>query len=83
MTQTVSPLSEQDVYLWNEGTHFRAYQALGAHPGSRGGEPGTWFAVWAPNAERVSVMGAWNSWSKQVDAMSLRGSSTGNGVGWG
>jgi 1,4-alpha-glucan branching enzyme len=75
VTQRSSPLSEQDVYLWNEGTHFRAYQALGAHPGSRGGEAGTWFAVWAPNAERVSVIGDWNGWSKETDPMTLRGSS--------
>ena len=70
-----SPLSEQDLYLWNEGTHYRAYERLGAHPGSRGGERGTWFAVWAPNAERVSVIGDWNGWAKGADPLSLRGSS--------
>ena len=59
-----SILSDEDVYLFNEGTHVRLYEKLGAHPAKDGGLPGTAFAVWAPNAERVTVMGDFNEWSK-------------------
>jgi 1,4-alpha-glucan branching enzyme len=70
-----SPISEQNLYLFNEGTHYRLYDHLGAHPGSLDGTDGTWFAVWAPNAVRVSVMGDWNDWAKDADPLALRGSS--------
>ena len=50
-------LSDKDIYLFNEGTHFHLYERLGAHPGILDGVQGTHFAVWAPNAEQVSVMG--------------------------
>jgi 1,4-alpha-glucan branching enzyme len=70
-----SPISEQDLYLFNEGTHFRLYDRLGAHPGTRDGEDGIWFAVWAPNAERVSVIGDWNDWMKGADPLAPRGGS--------
>ena len=46
----MTDLTEHDIYLFREGTHFRAYDRLGAHLGTRGGEPGASFAVWAPNA---------------------------------
>jgi 1,4-alpha-glucan branching enzyme len=68
-------LTDQDVYLFNEGSHFRLYEKLGAHPGTRDGHPGTWFAVWAPNAERVSVLGDWNGWKPDSDRLSPTGSS--------
>ena len=70
-----SPLSEQDLYLFNEGTHFRLHEKLGAHAGTEDGKEGTWFAVWAPNAERVSVIGDWNLWDKRASLMTLRGAS--------
>jgi 1,4-alpha-glucan branching enzyme len=70
-----SPLSEQDLYLFNKDTHFRLHEKLGAHAGTEDGEEGTWFAVWAPNAERVSVIGDWNLWDKRANPMTLRGSS--------
>jgi 1,4-alpha-glucan branching enzyme len=70
-----SPITEQDLYLFNEGTHFRLYEKLGAHPGTDGDEEGTWFAVWAPNAEQMSVIGEWNLWDKRADLMTLRGTS--------
>jgi len=71
----VSLLSDQDVYLFNEGTHYRLYEHLGSHPGTEDGQNGTWFAVWAPNAERVSLMGDWNGWDKAADPLALRGGS--------
>ena len=70
-----SPITEQDLFLFNEGTHFRLYEKLGAHPGTDGGREGTWFAVWAPNAEQVFVIGDWNGWDKRADPMTVRGAS--------
>ncbi|MGA7924215.1 MAG: 1,4-alpha-glucan branching enzyme, partial [Thermoplasmata archaeon] len=69
------PLSDYEVYLFNEGTSTRAYNALGAHPSHRGGEAGTFFAVWAPNAQAMSVIGEWNHWTPGQDRLEPRGSS--------
>jgi 1,4-alpha-glucan branching enzyme len=71
----ISPITEQDLYLFNEGTHYRLHEKLGAHPGFEEEEEGTRFAVWAPNAERVSVIGDWNDWAKGKDLLAERGSS--------
>jgi 1,4-alpha-glucan branching enzyme len=60
-----SLLSDDDLYLFNEGSHIRLYERLGAHPLSIGARTGTYFAVWAPNARRVSVAGDFNGWDKQ------------------
>jgi 1,4-alpha-glucan branching enzyme len=68
-------LSNQDLYLFNEGTHLRLYDKLGAHPGTWEGEPGTHFAVWAPNARRVSVVGDFNGWDPLGDPLEPRASS--------
>jgi 1,4-alpha-glucan branching enzyme len=57
-----STLGELDVYLLGEGTHLRAYDRLGAHVTSIDGVDGVSFAVWAPNASRVSVIGQFNAW---------------------
>ena len=59
----VSLLDSTDVHLFNEGRHFRLYEKLGSHPMTVGGVPGVLFAVWAPNAERVAVIGDFNSWN--------------------
>ncbi|HEX2642696.1 MAG TPA: 1,4-alpha-glucan branching protein GlgB [Thermoanaerobaculia bacterium] len=66
-----SLISAQDLYFFNEGTHYRLYERLGAHPQ----EDGTFFAVWAPDAESVSVIGEWNGWTRGTDPLSPRGSS--------
>jgi 1,4-alpha-glucan branching enzyme len=70
-----SPITEQDLYLFNEGTHFRLYEKLGAHAGTNEGEDGVWFAVWAPNADSVAVIGDWNDWDRRADLLSARGAS--------
>jgi 1,4-alpha-glucan branching enzyme len=71
----VSLLTDQDLYLFNEGSHFHLYDKLGAHP-IGGEEPdATAFAVWAPNAERVCVMGDFNGWNPAADALRPRGAS--------
>jgi 1,4-alpha-glucan branching enzyme len=71
----VTLLTDQDLYLFNEGSHFHLYEKLGAHPVAIDGAVGTYFAVWAPNAERVSVMGDFNSWDKASHPLRSRGSS--------
>ena len=58
-----SGLGEQDLFLFAEGTHSRLYERLGAHPARFGGRDGVRFAVWAPEAESVSVVGDFNGWS--------------------
>ncbi|TAH36943.1 MAG: 1,4-alpha-glucan branching protein GlgB [Planctomycetota bacterium] len=70
-----SRITEDDLYLFNEGSLFRAYDKLGAHLEERGGERGCSFAVWAPNAERVSVMGDFNGWSRGIAPLRPRGVS--------
>ncbi|MFW6134734.1 MAG: 1,4-alpha-glucan branching protein GlgB [Elusimicrobiota bacterium] len=59
---TSSILSKDDVFIFNEGTHYQLYRHLGAHPVSRDKQDGIHFAVWAPNAESVSVIGDFNNW---------------------
>jgi 1,4-alpha-glucan branching enzyme len=68
-------LTEQDVYLFNEGTHVRIYDKLGAHPMAVDGAAGTHFAVWAPNAKNVCVMGDFNGWNTHKNH--LRSSDSG------
>jgi 1,4-alpha-glucan branching enzyme len=75
-------LTEQDIYLFREGTHFRAYEKLGAHPTEGGpvrvdGAAGTHFAVWAPNAARVSVVGDFNGWRPDAHPLQQRQDSSG------
>jgi 1,4-alpha-glucan branching enzyme len=70
-------LSDLDLHLMGEGTHYRAYELLGAHCMSLLGVAGVRFAVWAPNAQRVSVVGDWNGWDGRVHPMRLH---PGNGI---
>jgi 1,4-alpha-glucan branching enzyme len=64
----------QDSYWFREGTHSRLYERLGCHLGSGGGAR---FAVWAPNAESVSVIGDWNGWSESADRLEPDAEGTG------
>jgi 1,4-alpha-glucan branching enzyme len=62
-TETPSTrISNDDLFLFNEGSHAGLYRFLGAHPETHGGKKGTWFAVWAPSAREVSVVGDFNEW---------------------
>jgi len=72
-----SLLTEHDVYLFKEGNHFNLYDKLGAHPLEQGGAEGTLFAVWAPGAGSVSVMGEFNGWSKDSHPLSARWDGSG------
>ena len=66
-------LTEFDLHLLGEGTHFRTYEKLGAHLRTVEGVSGVHFAVWAPNAERVSVKGDFNQWDGRTHPLHLRG----------
>jgi 1,4-alpha-glucan branching enzyme len=68
-------LGDLDMQLFNEGNHFRTYDKLGAHAMTLDGAPGVLFAVWAPNAARVSVVGDFNGWDGRRHPMRIRGSS--------
>jgi len=70
-------LSDYDLHLLGEGTHYRAYEKLGAHVADLEGVSGVRFAVWAPNARRVSVVGDVNGWDGRVHPMRLH---PGNGI---
>ncbi|QOI56861.1 1,4-alpha-glucan branching enzyme [Rouxiella badensis] len=65
-------LEELDIWLLAEGTHLRPYEKLGAHPLTLDGVEGVMFAVWAPNATRVSVVGDFNYWDGRRHPMRLR-----------
>jgi 1,4-alpha-glucan branching enzyme len=64
-----SVLTDLDFYLFAEGTHYRAYEKLGAHVGYRDGHRGVHFAVWAPNARFVSVIGDFNRWDPSTNPL--------------
>jgi 1,4-alpha-glucan branching enzyme len=68
-------LSDNDLHYFNEGTHSRLYEKLGAHPLTVDEAQGTYFAVWAPNAGQVCVIGDFNGWHKDSHAMQPRGQS--------
>jgi len=68
-------LGELDLYLLAEGKHEHAYQKLGAHPAQAQGVRGVSFAVWAPNAAGVSVVGDFNGWDGRLNMMRLLGGS--------
>jgi len=71
----VTLLTDQDLYLFNEGTHVRLYEKLGAHPMTVDGIEGTYFALWAPDAEQIFVMGDFNGWNKTGHSLRTRGHS--------
>ncbi|MCL2717854.1 MAG: 1,4-alpha-glucan branching protein GlgB [Lachnospiraceae bacterium] len=62
-------ISKDDQYLFAKGTHYDIYKKLGAHPSEENGKKGTFFAVWAPNAEAVYVIGTFNSWDEKAHQM--------------
>ena len=68
-------LSKDDLYLFNEGTHFHLYDKLGARIIQHDGTTGTYFAVWAPDAEEVSVIGVFNDWTPGTHPLRVRANS--------
>jgi 1,4-alpha-glucan branching enzyme len=71
----VSMLGDQDLYLFGEGSHVRLYNKLGARPLTLQGTAGTYFAVWAPSAAQVCVMGDFNGWDSTRHPLRAKGSS--------
>ena len=74
-SQGVTLLTDNDLYLFNEGSHFRLYGQMGAHPVTVNGKNGTYFAVWAPDARQVSVIGEFNGWDTQSHHLQPKGQS--------
>jgi 1,4-alpha-glucan branching enzyme len=70
-----SLLTSQDLYLFNEGRHYRCYNKLGAHLIEARDGGGTCFSVWAPNAREVSVIGSFNEWDEHAHRLAPRGNS--------
>lgn len=68
-------LTDYDLYLFSQGKHLNSYERLGAHLREVDGVHGVNFAVWAPNAHRISVIGDFNGWDARVHPMRLRGES--------
>jgi 1,4-alpha-glucan branching enzyme len=73
----VSLLTEHDIYLFKEGNHFGLYEKLGSHVLHVNGVEGTLFAVWAPNAAKVSVIGDFNGWDRDSHPLALRHDGSG------
>jgi 1,4-alpha-glucan branching enzyme len=71
----VSLLTAEDLYLFNEGSHYRIYDKLGAHMVQAGSETGTCFSVWAPNAREVYVIGSFNGWDHRSHPLERKAGS--------
>jgi 1,4-alpha-glucan branching enzyme len=70
-------LSDFDIYLFRQGAHYQLGDRLGSHRGTVDGEDGTYFSVWAPNAESVSVIGDFNGWQPRAHPLAPRWDSSG------
>ncbi|MFN2366966.1 MAG: 1,4-alpha-glucan branching enzyme, partial [Desulfurivibrionaceae bacterium] len=68
-------ISDYDLHLLSQGTHYRSWEKLGAHIIATEDGPATHFALWAPNAERVSVIGDFNDWDGAAHPMERIGES--------
>ncbi len=85
----VSLLTDHDIYLFKEGNHFRLHDKLGVHLLRADGQEGALFAVWAPNAERLCVVGDFNGWDEAAHSLAPRQDGSGiwegfiPGVGYG
>src|SRR5512143_481796 len=73
----VSLLTDHDIYLFKQGNHFKVYEKLGSHVMTVDDTAGTLFAVWAPNAAKVSVIGDFNGWDKHAHALRVRDDGSG------
>ncbi len=80
--ESVSRFSEFDIFLFKEGKHFKLYDKLGSHVMEYKGVVGTYFAVWAPNAHSVSVMGNFNGWNREGHPLMPRWDGSGIWEGW-
>ena len=79
-TPTVTAYSlftDYDINLWRAGKNFRAYDKLGSHVVEVEGKTGTYFAIWAPSAKGVSVIGDFNGWNRSAHPLNARWDSSG------
>ena len=80
MSTSVLPyslFSEYDIHLFQEGKHYKLYEKLGSHIVKSDEQQGTYFAVWAPSAKQVSVIGDFNGWNKSSHPLNVRWDSSG------
>lgn len=78
VVKTMEPfISDLDGHLFKEGNHFKLYEKLGAHQTVLDGQAGVHFALWAPNAKKVSVIGNFNNWNRNAHPLNLRSDSSG------
>ncbi|MDQ6482362.1 1,4-alpha-glucan branching protein GlgB [Dyadobacter sp. LHD-138] len=80
--ETVSRFTDFDIHLFKQGKHFKLYEKLGSHVMEVGGVTGTYFAVWAPNASSIAVIGNFNGWNRSTHALAPRWDSSGIWEGW-
>src|SRR5574341_1357365 len=73
----ISLITDHDIYLFKEGSHFKLYNKLGSHPMSVNETQGTYFAVWAPNAKMVSIIGDFNGWNPNSHQLGVRWDGSG------
>src|ERR1700753_428036 len=71
-SENTSIFSEFDLYLFGQGRHYRLYEKMGAHPRVVNGIKGINFAIWAPGARTISVIGDFNEWKRASNPMQLR-----------
>ncbi|TDE14644.1 1,4-alpha-glucan branching protein GlgB [Dyadobacter psychrotolerans] len=80
--ETISRFTDFDIHLFRQGKHFKLYEKFGSHVMEHKGVIGTYFAVWAPNASSISVIGNFNGWNKGQHALIPRWDSSGIWEGW-
>jgi 1,4-alpha-glucan branching enzyme len=80
--ETISRFTDFDIHLFRQGKHFKLYEKLGSHVMEVKGVVGTYFAVWAPNASYISVIGNFNGWNHSAHSLAPRWDSSGIWEGW-
>jgi 1,4-alpha-glucan branching enzyme len=80
--ETISRFTDFDIHLFRQGKHFKLYEKLGSHVMEVKGVVGTYFAVWAPNASYISVIGNFNGWNHSGHSLAARWDSSGIWEGW-
>ena len=77
IADSFSLLTDFDVHLFKSGKHYKLYEKLGAHAAAQDGKKGIYFAVWAPNAKAISVIGNFNQWNNNQHKLNPRWDESG------